>query len=108
MERKMETNEWSGLDTRQWWFGVLVIAGPTLVAAVYAGRTTLTIIGTGVVAWAFGEWIQHPYQQFRKDGHIGDAYHRRWSVFGVLLNALGIGLVLLGTYRFWKLGGLLF
>ena len=69
----MDTKGWGGLDTRQWWFAVLVIAGPSLIAALSTGRENVAIIAAGVVTWAFGEWHQHPYQQFRKGGHIGDS-----------------------------------
>lgn len=104
----MDSKGWDGLDTRQWWFGVLVIAGPAFVAAVTTGRATLAIVTAGVVVWAIGEWVQHPYQQFRRDGIIGNSYHRRWNVFGTLLDLSGIGLVALGIFRFWRLGGVLF
>jgi hypothetical protein len=92
----MEAKGWGGLDTRQWWFGVLVIAGPTLVAAVSAGRTNIVIIAAGIVTWAFAEWIQHPYQQFQRNGHIGDKYNRVWSVHGAMLDLVGIFVVAIG------------
>lgn len=104
----MDTKGWGGLDTRQWWFGALVIAGPTLIAAVSTSRDNLAIIAAGVCAWAFGEWMQHPFQQFRKNGLIGDAYHRRWNVIGTILDVIGVGLVVLGVYRIWKFGGPVF
>lgn len=101
----MEGKGWADLDTRQWWFGVLVVAGPALVAAVSTGRDNVAIISVGVLVWAFGEWVQHPYQQFRKDGLIGNTYKRRWNVFGVILNILGIALVILGICRIYKING---
>jgi len=104
----MDTKGWGDLDTRQWWFGVLVIAGSAFIAAVTTGRATLAIVTAGTVVWAIGEWIQHPFQQFRKDGLIGSTYKRIWSVSGVLLDIFGIGLVVFGVLRFWSLGGRLF
>jgi hypothetical protein len=101
----MDFKGWGDLDTRQWWLAVLVIAGPLLVGAGATGHLTTTIIAAGAVTWAFGEWTQHPYQQFRRDGREGNHYHRVWSIFGVALNALGIALILFAVYRFWKLGG---
>jgi hypothetical protein len=98
----MDTKGWGGLDTRQWWFGVLVIVGPTLIAAVSTGRDNVAIIAAGVVTWAVAEWIQHPYQQFRKDGRVGDKYTRIWSAFGTALDIVGFGLVVLGIYRIFK------
>jgi hypothetical protein len=64
----------------------------------------VAIIAAGVVTWAFGEWIQHPYQMFRKDGYIGDKYQRRAGVLRTTLNVIGGGLVMLGLCRIWKFG----
>lgn len=100
----MESKGWGGLDTRQWWFGVLVIAGPALVAALSTHQDNAAIIAAGVITWAVGEWIQHPFQQFRAGGAMGDKYTRIWSVFGVILDVVGICLVALGVYRIWKFG----
>jgi hypothetical protein len=104
----MEAKGWGGLDTRQWWFGVLVIAGPSLVAALSTGRENVAIIAAGVITWAFGEWNQHPYQVFRKDGHIGDRYERRANIFGTALNIISVSLVVFGIYRIWKFGAPIF
>jgi hypothetical protein len=95
----MKTKGWRDLDTRQWWFGVLVIAGPTLIAAVYTSHTNTVIIAAGVVTWAFGEWIQHPYQQFQRNGHVGNKYDRVWNVPGATLNVLGILAIAVGVAR---------
>jgi hypothetical protein len=85
---------------------VLTIAGPLLIGAGSTGHVTVAIIAAGVIVWAFGEWVQHPYQQFQRDGYLGTHYHRVWSAFGVaLINIIGIALVVLGVYRFWKFGG---
>jgi hypothetical protein len=101
----METKGWGDLDTRQWWFGILVIAAPTLIAALSTGRENVSIIAAGICVWAYGEWHQHPVQWFRKGGHTGNTYIRHWSAFGVILNVIGIGLIALGIYRIWKFGG---
>jgi len=101
----MDFKGWGDLDTRQWWLGVLVIAGPLLIGAGSTGHFTVAIVAAGAVAWAFGEWVQHPFRQFRKDGQVGSHYHRSWNVFGTVLNIVGIFLVVFAVYRFWKLGG---
>jgi hypothetical protein len=101
----MDFKGWGDLDTRQWWLAVLVIAGPLLIGAGSTGHVTVAIIAAGVVTWAFGEWVQHPFQQFIKNGHTGNHYHRSWNVFGTVLNIIGIALVVFAIYRFWKLGG---
>jgi hypothetical protein len=101
----MDFKGWGDLDTRQWWLAVLAIAGPLLIGAGSTGHITVTIIAAGVITWAIGEWIQHPYQQFKKDGYVGSHYRRVWSAFGVALDVVGIALVALAAYRFWKFGG---
>lgn len=106
--KEMESKGWSGLDTRQWWFAVLLIAGLSLIAALSTGRDSVAIIAAGVVVWAFGEWMQHPIQMFRKGGHVGDSYARIWHPFGGLLDIVGFALVALGIYRIWKFGGPIF
>jgi hypothetical protein len=103
----MDFKGWGDLDTRQWWLAVVTIGGALLIGAVPTGHITVAIIAAGVVTWAFGEWIQHPYQQFRKDGYVGNSYRRIWSVAGTALNVAGIGLVVWAIYRYWKLGGFL-
>ncbi|WP_338821498.1 hypothetical protein WDM22_22610 [Bradyrhizobium septentrionale] len=103
----MDFKGWDDLDTRQWWIAVLVVAGPLLIGAESTGHTTTAIVAAGAVVWAIGEWIQHPFQQFRRDGLIGSTYHRKWHPFGFLLNLIGIAVVVWGIYRFWKLGGAL-
>jgi uncharacterized membrane protein YidH (DUF202 family) len=66
---------------------------------------TASLVSAGVVTWAFGEWVQHPVEYFREGGKMGNRYPRKWSVFGVVLNLIGVGLVAFAVYRFYKLGG---
>jgi hypothetical protein len=101
----MDFKGWGDLDTRQWWLAVLVIAGPLLIGAGSTGHVTTAMIAAGATVWAVGEWVQHPYQQFKKDGFVGNYYNRVWSVFGVGLNIVGIALVAFAIYRFDRLGG---
>lgn len=91
---------WGDLDTRQWWIGVLVIAGPLLIGSGATGHITTALIAGGATVWAFGEWVQHPYQQFRKDGQVGNSYKRVWSTFGVALNIIGILVIGFAVLRF--------
>jgi hypothetical protein len=105
IEGGMDFKGWVDLDTRQWWLGVLVIAGPLLIGAGSTGHVAVAIIAAGVVTWAIGEWVQHPVQHFTRGGHTGNHYHRLWNVFGTALNIVGIGLITFAVYRFWKLGG---
>jgi len=95
----MDTKGWGDLDTRQWWIGVIVVAFPSMLAAFSTGHYDIAIISVGVLVWAFGEWVQHPVQWFRKNGKIGNVYKRHWSLFGVILNMIGIGLVIFGVCR---------
>jgi hypothetical protein len=104
----MDFKGWTDLDTRQWWIAVVAIAGSLLVGAGTAGRTTTAIIAAGALIWGIGEWIQHPFQQFRKDGQIGNRYTRVQSLFGIAFNLIGIATVILAVIRFWRLGGSLF
>lgn len=95
----MDEKGWGDLDTRQWWFGVLLIAGSSLVAAISTGRENIAIIAAGVAVWAVGEWVQHPVQWSQSGGRPTNKYARKWSFFGVLLNVVGIALIGLGIIR---------
>ena|ERR1700688_3701970 len=97
----MEMKGWGDLDTRQWWIGVIVIAGPCLVAALSTGRDNAAIIAAGVVVWAFGEWVQHPFQQSQRGGYVVSSYKRHLNLFGTVLNLIGVGLIIFGAYRYW-------
>lgn len=101
----MDLKGWGDLDTRQWWLGVLVVAGPLLIGAGSTGHVTTALIAAGAFVWGVGEWVQHPYQQIQKGLILGSTYRRRWNFFGVVLNIIGIALVVFAVYRFWKLGG---
>jgi hypothetical protein len=79
----MDFKGWGDLDTRQWWLAILAVSGPLLIRAGATGRITTSLIAAKVFVWGIGEWVQHPIQQFRKDGFNGTRYPRVWSLFGV-------------------------
>jgi hypothetical protein len=75
------------------------------VGAGSTGHVTTAIVAVGAVVWAVGEWIQHPFWQFRRDGHVGSRYRRVWNPLEVTFDLIGITLVVWAIYRFWKLDG---
>jgi len=88
-----------------WWNLVAVAGGLIAVGAVPAQFVAAFLIGLGLLSFGIGEWINHPQRTEIARSKIVNIYTKTrtnpWKpkVFGIGLDALGIGLFALGLLR---------
>jgi hypothetical protein len=88
-----------------WWNVVAVAGGLIAVAAVSAQFVAAFLIGLGLLSFGVGEWINHPQRTEIARSVVVGMYAKTRSnpwkptVFGLLLDALGVGLFVLGVFR---------
>jgi hypothetical protein len=93
----------------QHWWNVLAVAGGAVAIASTTKPFALDfLIGPGLVLFGVGEWINHPRQpQIKGAATVGiykvSGYPWRPNVFGLLLDALGIGLFVLGQFALFQM-----
>ena len=87
-----------------WWNVVAVAGGLIAVAAVPVQFVAAFLIGLGLLFFGAGEWVNHPRQTQVKGAVVIGIYKvtgNPWkpNVFGLLLDAFGIGLFGFGLLR---------
>lgn len=80
---------------------MLIAGAGALIAAASAMRPFVAglLIGLGCLIFGVGEWINHPIQMKRSGGVFTESYPRNPKQsygFGLLLDAIGVGLFGLG------------
>jgi hypothetical protein len=80
-----------------WWKPVGVAGALIAIASFFVQFHPGLLIGPALAFFGAGEWINHPYENEIKGAMIGSIYKvfgYRWrpTVFGLLLDALGIGI----------------
>ena len=70
-----------------------------LVAAIGSGNPIYVGFALGSLLFGMGELVSHPKQQRFGYGAIITGYPRRWSLFGTILDILGIGIMVLSAYK---------
>jgi hypothetical protein len=88
-----------GFDLSLWWRAAIAVGLAITIAALAANNLPLILIGLGIVACGFGEWVNHPMLiEFMRGGTLTS--HPRFNrPLGLMLDALGIALVGFGIYR---------
>jgi hypothetical protein len=88
------------------WWSILAIAGGLIAVAAVPGQFVAAfLIGVGLLSFGVGEWINHPRRTEIARPGVVSIYARTKSnpwkpqVRGILLDALGIGLLGLGLLR---------
>jgi hypothetical protein len=87
-----------------WWHFVAIAGGLIAVAAVPGQFAAAFLIGLGLLFFGAGEWVNHPRQTQVKGAKVVGIYKvtgNPWKpkVHGLLMDALGIGLLGLGIFR---------
>lgn len=86
-------------DLERWWNAVIVVGLAVLVAGVAAKDRAIVLIGLGMIAAGFGEWLNHGKQMEFMGAGMLTSFPRQNRVAGLLLLTLGILLMAFGLYR---------
>ena len=90
-----------------YWYKVLMVVG--IVVFILAGAGVLkafpvvptALISFGVFWVGLGEWINHPLQTKIHPVGIIRGYHRNTKFIGIAFDALGLGLIVFGIYKYF-------
>lgn len=90
--------EWlKGLDLGRWWIAAIALGIVIIVAAVAAKDYAVILIGLGIIAAGFGEWMNHRMEtEIRKDGTL-TTFERKNRALGLMMDVVGVVLFLLGV-----------
>ena len=92
------------MNWKRWW-NLIGAAGALLaVGSVAAQFVAGVLMGLGLLFFGAGEWGNHAERVTRFDGVIVDLNPWHPYVFGLLLDAIGIGLFGFGLYRLVAFG----
>ena len=87
------------LDLKQWW-NFIGAAGVLLaIASAPMQFVAGVLMGLGLLSFGAGEWGNHAIHIKRTDGITAESYPWYPYFFGLLLDAIGIGLFGFGLYR---------
>jgi hypothetical protein len=82
---------------REWWKAMIAV-GVLMVIGSLAGAYDIGIVGLGIIALGFGEWMNHRLKKEFRHGRTFEIYERFNRPLGVRLLGLGTGLVGLGLF----------
>jgi|SRR5665213_2242663 len=94
-----------GLNKFANWWSLLGAAG-ALMAASSAPVIFVpgVLMGLGLLFFGVGEWINHPIQTRRAGGAIAESFPWTFSFFGILFDAIGVGLFAFGLFKLLAFG----
>ena len=84
---------------RRWWFALIALGLVIVVAAVAANNNDVALIGLGIVAGGFGEWMNHRMEMDFVNRAMLAAYHRDNRPTGDALDGVGFILIVAGLYH---------
>jgi hypothetical protein len=87
-----------GFDLDRWWKVAIVVGLALVLAALAANNRAVVLVGLGIVACGFGEWINHRMQMEFIHGGTLTSYHRANRPLGLVLDALGTAVAGAGIY----------
>lgn len=86
------------LDLQGWWKVAIAVGVVILLAALAAGDRGFAVIGLGIIAAGFGEWMNHRMETEILHGGQFTTYERVNRPMGLALEGIGIFLIALGLY----------
>jgi hypothetical protein len=91
--------EWlRNFDLEQWW-NVAIVAGLGItIASLTAKNREGAILGLGILAWGFGEKLNHPRREAHFPNGILTSHRRDNGLPGLIVCAIGVGLFIFGVY----------
>jgi hypothetical protein len=87
-----------GFNLRRWWITAIAVGAIFTVAAIAIQNPAATLVGLGIVAMGFGEWMNHPIPMeidVRKAETL-TTIERENHPLGVTIDVIGIALFILG------------
>jgi hypothetical protein len=93
--------EWlKNFDVQRWWKAAIVVGLAVIVAALAIKERDIVVVGFGVVACGFGEWMNHRMETEIRHGGTLTTFERKNRPLGLALDAIGVVLIVLGFYGF--------
>lgn len=89
----------SKLDLGRWWKVTIAAGIAMIVPAIAAKDHGFALIGLGVIALGFGEWMNHRMEKQIRHGGTLTTFERVNRPVGLALDGIGIVLIALGLFR---------
>ncbi len=86
-------------DLQQWWKPITAAGALFAIASALVQFVPGVLMGSGLLFFGAGEWGNHAIHVKRSNGIIIESYPWYPYPFGLLLDAIGIGLFGFGLYR---------
>ncbi len=84
------------LDLARWWKVLIAVGVAFVLGALLAKDLTFQVIGLGIVACGFGEWMNHRMEIEARHGGTLTTFERKNRFVGVVLDVLGVILIAIG------------
>lgn len=89
------------VDFDRWYIAWLVISLVLLIACIAAHERQYSLLALGSLVFGMGELINHPRRQSFHPGFKITDRSRLNSLFGILLDAIGVALMATAAYRLY-------
>jgi hypothetical protein len=89
----------NNFDLGRWWIAAIAVGVAVLVPASSAKDHDIALVGFGLVACGFGEWMNHRMETEIKLAGTLTTFERDNRVLGFVIDGLGIILIAVGLYR---------
>ena len=87
------------LDFNRWWKVAIAVGVVIALASLPAKDHGIFLVGIGISACGFGEWMNHRMEMEIKFGGKLTTFERKNRPMGLVLDGLGILLFAVGVYR---------
>jgi hypothetical protein len=91
-----DTGWLSKLDFARWWKVLIAVGVAFVLGALIAKDVAFQVIGLGIVASGFGEWMNHRMEMEPRHGGVVTSFERKNRFIGVFLDVVGVILILTG------------
>ncbi len=86
------------LDLGRWWKVAIAVGVVIAVTAVAAKDRPSLLIGLGMIAGGFGEWMNHPMEMEPRAGGMLTTFERKNRALGLIFDILGLLLIVIGLF----------
>jgi hypothetical protein len=89
----------NNFDLGRWWIAAIAVGVAVEIAAAATKDHGIALVGFGIAACGFGEWMNHRMETAFMNRGTLMSYHRVNRPTGVVLDGLGFILIAVGLYR---------